>query len=178
MARLREQTGRGFHEWVELVRKTGLPTRKEQTAWLMGQHGLGRTAAQFVTAEAAGIGVDYANGDALLEAMYAGPKTHLRQIHDEIVRVAKSLGTDVTVYSCQGQVTLKRNRQIAWIKPSTRTRIDLGLALGHAEAEDRLLPVTGSNEKDRVRLRVAIESLAEVDAEVTQWLKQAYDLDA
>ena len=79
---------------------------------------------------------------------------------------------------CRTQVTLRRNRQFAWIKPATNTRLDLGLALPGVKPAGRLPPVAGTNDKDRVRLRIAVNDPGAIDAELKRWLKAAYDLHA
>ena len=110
--------------------------------------------------------------------MFSGPKAALRPIYERVVRTALALGRDVRVLPCKTQVTLQRRRQIAWVKPATRTRIDLGLALPGVEAGGRLIALPSRDDKDRVRLRITLASPDEVDAEVARWLKAAYDLDA
>jgi hypothetical protein len=71
-----------------------------------------------------------------------------------------------------------RNHVFAQIKPTTATRIDLGLALGPIEAEGRLIDTGGFARKDRITHRIPIASLAEIDREVKRWLRTAYDRDA
>jgi hypothetical protein len=66
------------------------------------------------------------------------------------------------------------------LKPSTRTRLDLGLALAKFEGRlsDRLIDTGGLAKKDRITHCFAITSPAEIDDEVKLWLEHAYDLDA
>ena len=177
-AGLREKTGKSVEQWSRAVKKAGLDTRKERVAWLMREHGIGRVAANLIAAAAEGKSVSYDDPAALVDRMFSGPKAELRPVYDAMVRLGQSLGRDVTVQACRTQVTLRRKRQFAWIKPSTRTRLDLGLALGELKPAGRLLPVAGTNHADRVRLRVALGSPADIDGEVRRWLQKAYDLDA
>ena len=64
------------------------------------------------------------------------------------------------------------------IKPTTRTRIDLGFALGARKAEGRLVDTGGYAKKDRITHRIPVSSLGEIDSEVKRWLRLAYDEDA
>lgn len=176
--RLEKSTGRGLGAWVTMVRTNGDSTRKQNVEWLIAEHGLGRVAANVIASHAEGNATDYNDQEGLLEAMYAGAKSQLRPIYDRLVEKAEALGPDFSLYQCASQTTLKRNRQFAWIKPATRTRVDLGLALPVGQASGRLLPVTGTNDKDRVRLRIALSSVSEIDDEVAQLIKRAWDLDA
>jgi hypothetical protein len=73
-----------------------------------------------------------------------------------------------------------REHVFAEIKPSTNTRVDLGLALARhtGKLPARLIDTGGKEKKDRITHRVAIASAAEIDGEVERWLRRAYELDA
>ena len=66
----------------------------------------------------------------------------------------------------------------AQIKPTTQTRIDMGLALKDMKATGRLIDTGGFAKKDRITHRIPISSVKDLDNEVKHWLKVAYDLDA
>jgi hypothetical protein len=88
------------------------------------------------------------------------------------------MGKDVKACPCQTIVPLYRKRVFAQIKPTTRTRIDFGLALKDTKATGRLTDTGGFAKKDRITHRFAITSLADIDAEVKRWLRTAYEMDA
>jgi len=173
-ANLKKSTGKSVEEWADVARRFA-GTRRERVAWLIKEHGLPKTAAGMAAARAEGETDDPA---AMLARLFAGGRAALRPIYDDIVKAAQALGSDVEVLPCRTQVTLRRRRQFAWIKASTNTRLDLGLALSGMAPAGRLLPVAGANAQDRVRLRIAVSTRDEVDAELKRWLKAAYDLDA
>jgi hypothetical protein len=110
--------------------------------------------------------------------MFAGPKAALKPIYDELLRVAFSLGADIKVCPCKTIVPIYRRHVVAQVKPSARTRIDLGLALGATRAPKRLIDTGGYQKKDRITHRIEITSKAEIDGEVKRWLAKAYDLDS
>ena len=110
--------------------------------------------------------------------MYAGPKEHLRSIYDEILTYAKTLGRDIGVSPCQTIVPIYRNHVIAQIKPTTRTRIDLGLALRDTRTPKRLIDTGGLAKKDRITHRIEIGSIDDFDAEAKRWMRVAYEMDA
>jgi hypothetical protein len=66
----------------------------------------------------------------------------------------------------------------AQIKPATRTRIDLGLALRDTQASGRLKGTGGRAKGDRITHRIPVSDLADIDDEVQHWLQTAYALDA
>ncbi len=184
IATLKEKTGRTLDEWIALVQKSGPPTNKERREWLKAQYKLGTNSAWWIADRAEGKGLEDGDPAAYLrsaagyvEAMYAGPKSALRPLHDRILEMARKLGKDVKVCPCQTIVPLYRNHVFAQIKPTTRTRIDLGFALSDTEATGRLIDTGGFAKKDRITHRIAIATLSDVDDEVQRHLKTAYDLD-
>jgi hypothetical protein len=68
----------------------------------------------------------------------------------------------------------------AYLKAATRTRIDLGLALKGAKGRlpQRLLATGGAAKGDRITHRIPLSGAAEIDGEVLDWLRRAYELDA
>ena len=178
IAGVQAKTGRDFEAWARVVNESGPAVRKDRVAWLMQTHGLGRTAANLIADIAAGKPKDYGDQKGMLEGMYAGAKAGLRPIYERLVDLGKGLGPEFSMYQCAGQTTFRRNRQFAWVKPATKTRVDLGLALPGYVAGGRLLAVTGTNDKDRIRLRIALSRPEEIDAEVQAWMRQAWDLEA
>ncbi len=173
---LPEKTGRTFEQWVELTRKEGPPERKAAMAWLKSKHGLGMVTAMFIAAEATGKSIvdTYSDEEGLLDAMYNGEKAALRPLHGELAKAVKKLGKDVKQTVCKTYVSFSRARQFAMIRPSTRTRVDLGLVLAGVKPAGRLAPA-GSIGNDRMTHRIEITSKKDVDAEVSRWLKAAYD---
>jgi hypothetical protein len=185
IAELPAKTGRSLEEWLRLVREEGPPTEAERRRWLKEKHGLGTNSAWWMAERAEGKGTEEDSPEGYLkaaaewvEAMYAGPRAGLRPLHDRLLQLGRSLGSDVRVCPCQTIVPLYRNHVFAQIKPATRTRIDFGLALGDTKATGRLIDTGGFAKKDRITHRFPITSLAEIDGEVERWLKVAYDRDA
>jgi hypothetical protein len=174
---LEKNTGKPLEEWARLVRKAPATTRRERMRWLEAEHGLGQTTAlAIVSALEDENPIDY-NPQQFLDGLYAGAKAALRPMGDELMRLAMALGPDVTATPCKTFVPLRRRHVFAQIKPATNTRIDLGLALGKTRATARLLDTGGLAKGDRITHRIAIASLAEIDAEVKRWLKAAYGMD-
>ncbi len=185
VATLKEKTGRSLEEWLALVKKSGPKTEKERREWLKSEHGLGTNAASWIAERMEGKGGETDSPEAYLaaaernvEEMYAGSKAALRPIYDRLLKLGLSMGTDVKACPCQTMVPLYRNHVFAQIKPTTRTRIDLGFALGARPAEGRLIDTGGYAKKDRITHRIPISSVDEIDGEVQKWLRAAYDGDA
>ena len=187
VANMPGRTGRSLEDWIGLVKKSGPGGEKDRRDWLKKEHKLGGTTAWMIADYAEGKGGESIDPEAYLEAaagyveaMYSEPKAALRFIHDALIDLGRSLGDDVKVCPCKTIVPLYRKHVFAEIKPSTRTRIDFGLALRHAKKKPgkRLIETGGLQKSDRVTHRFAIKSIDDIDDEVKKWLQIAYDLDA
>jgi len=115
---------------------------------------------------------------ALVEAMYAGGKAALRPLHDRLEQLAFNLGEDIKLCPGKTIVPIYREHVIAQIKPSTRTRIDFGLALGSMKGSGRLIETGGFAKKDRITHRVEISGPEDITPELLRWLAMAYDKDS
>ena len=182
LAALKQKTGRTLEEWIKLVKKEGPATEKERRAWLKEKHGMGMNYSWWIAEQSLGKGDDGSpetylrNAAEYVEKMYSGKET-LRPIFDALLVLGRSMGADVKVCPCQTIVPLYRKHVFAQIKPTTRTRIDLGLALKDTKVPKRLIDTGGLAKKDRITHRIEITSVKDIDAEVKKWLKIAYEMD-
>jgi hypothetical protein len=182
---LKQKTGRSLEEWLRFIKKEGPATEQERRDWLKIKHGLGTNTAWWLAERSVGRGEEISDPDNYLRAaekyvdeMFSGKKQHLRPIYDALLKLGLSMGKDAKACPCQTIVPLYRNHVFAQIKPTTQTRIDLGLALGNTKAPKRLIDTGGFAKKDRITHRFEITSLKDIDAEVRRWLKAAYDRDS
>lgn len=181
---LPKKTGKSLQEWVNLLEKEGPKDEKERSAWLKEKHHFGTNAAHWITEYAIekspweGDPQSYLiAADQYVENMFSGSKTNLRPIYDELLKIALSIGSDIKICPCKTIVPIYRNHVIAQIKPTTRTRIDLGLSLKNFPFSDRLIDTGGQAKKDRITHRVPISQISDIDEEVVHWLKLAYERD-
>jgi len=184
IARLKEKTGRTLDEWIDLVNQSGPAAEKDRREWLKKQYNLGTNYSWWIAERSCGKGSEDTDPEQYLKAaqryvedMYSGGKAGLRPLHDRLLALGLSIGNDVKACPCKTIVPLYCNHVFAQIKPTTRTRIDFGLALGSTRAKGRLLDTGGFAKKDRITHRFAISRLEDIDDEVKHWLKTAYDLD-
>lgn len=170
-----------------LVKKEGPKDEKSRREWLKTKHKLGTNSAWWLAERAEGKGGEDDSPEAYLKAavqyveeQYARPKEMLRLIYDELLTLGNSLGSDVKACPCRTMVPLYRKHVFAQIKPTTNSRIDMGLALTHYKGKlpKRIIDTGGLAKKDRITHRIELKSVDEIDSEVKKWLKTAFDLDA
>jgi len=166
---IEQRSGRPFDSWVELARDSGREKHGELLTWLKTEHGLGHGDANLI-AITARRGDAAPTGNALVDAIYAGPKADLRPFHDRVITLVQGFGDDVTLSPKQTYVSLRRAKQFATVGPASGGRLEVGLNLKGEPAGGRLEPTTGM-----CTHRVRLASPDELDAEVTGWLREAYD---
>jgi hypothetical protein len=183
---LKEKTGRDIDEWATFVLKNGPSGTKERQAWLKKEHALGTNGAAWIVDTAEG-GTEIEDGDPkrnagkgheFVESMFAGAKSGLRPLYDQLYALSRSIGKDIRLCPCKTIVPVYRNHVIAQIKPATRARIDFGLALKDTPAKGRLIDTGGLAKKDRITHRIEITRLDDIDGFVESWLRKAYGMDA
>lgn len=171
-AGLRKNTGSGLDDWVAKARATGIGKHTALVDHLKGADGLTHGYANSVALKTFGTDASAIGEEALMEAMFAGPKAVLRPIHDRLTAFLTGLGGDVAFAPKKGYVSVRRARQFAILQPSTRDRFDLGINLKGVAPAGRLEASGSWNAMVSHRVRIA--SLDEVDGEVEAWLRDAY----
>lgn len=189
IAELKSSTGRSLDEWLVHCRRHGPRDEEACRDWLKNEHALGANAAGWLAERAGGAARPdedtpegyLASAVAFVEAQYAGAKAALRPLFDALVALGRELGEDVRVCPCKTMVPLYRKHVFAQLKPATRTRVDLGLALAPLIGRRTLPPVLidtgGFKKKDRITHRIEITTARDINATVRKWLATAYSLD-
>lgn len=189
---LPEKTGRSLEDWMAYIRKEGPGEEAACCDWLNRRHVLGTNTAWWLAEKSLGgaakVAEDTPEGYLKLAPLYvdqqfAGKKVALRPLYDRLLQLAFKLGRDVKACPCKTMVPLYREHVFAQLKPTTNTRLDLGLVLGPlsdaaiSRAGARIIDTGGKAKKDRITHRIAIIRLEDIDAYVSRWLEHAYALD-
>lgn len=167
------RTGKELSEWMTLVKACGKIKHGEIVEWLKTEHGVTHGFAGLIASEYLKSGESDKSPEELVAAQYAGPKTGLREIYDTFIGVVERLGDDVEVAPKKSYVSIRRSKQFAIIQASTASRVDVGINLKEAEDTDRLEPAGSFNAM--VSHRVRVEDAIEIDSELKDWLRQAYE---
>jgi len=178
------KTGRSLDQWAELVRTQDLSDRKERMTFLKEKHGFGTNAAwwiaDYVVDKATWDGdpdVYLKQAEAYVDAMFTKGKEWQLPIYEKVVQEVRKLGKDVKICPCKTMVPFYRRREFAHIKAATKTRFELALTLGEVPFKGRLKKNPRADEKDRQQHLVELTDAKQVDAEVTKWLRMAYEAD-
>jgi hypothetical protein len=171
--RLVRQTGHDVAWWNEAIAaQPGLGDEPALRAWLTGE---GVTGYQQMLMVMERFGYpDYllAAADDLIDAQYAD-RPALRPVLDAVIAAAAGIG-EIEVQARKTYTTLLTPRRtFAAVRPTTRTRVDLGLRIDGVEPGGRLLD--GRNTAGgSVNLRIALAAADELDDEAISLLRRAY----
>jgi hypothetical protein len=174
---IQKKTGKSFEELSALVTGSGLTRHGEIREMLMRELGLGYGDANSLvnavlksdgtrSAEARGL-----EGDALVDEIYAGPKTALRPIHTALMDQINTFGEFETLPK-KGYVSLRRKKQFAMIGPATNTRVEVGINAKDLPSDPRLLDQPKGSMCSYI---VRVTDPAQVDEALVNWLKAAFE---
>jgi predicted transport protein len=165
-----EKTGKSLDEWKSILKKQSFSKHSEGLKFLKSEFGVTHGFANTIVAL---FNADSAPEEDLVVSQYKG-KEVLIPIYEALISFVNSLGSDITISPKKGSVSVLRKRQFVLIKPATKSRIDLGFKLKGKETTDRLL--NSGPFGSMCTHRVQITDVAELDAELKGWIKEAYDL--
>lgn len=173
-ANIAEKTGQPLEAWIKVVKKEGISKHNEIIRFLKSEHGFTHGYANFVALKARQPADQAApTADELVDTQYRDAKADLRPIYEAIIAGVKEFGEDIEIAPKKAYVSLRRNKQFGLIQPSTKTRVDLGIILKGHEPKGRLEPSGSFNSMCSHRVRITDPT--EVNAELFEWLKLAYE---
>lgn len=171
---LEAKTGRPLDAWVTVVRESGVEKHGGQVKLLKEEHGLTHGYANMVAMIARdGLPGPAGGGEDAEAALFTGRKEGLRPTYEALRAALVGLGGDVEVSPKKAYVSFRRKKQFALAQPSTATRLDLGLNLKGVDPSGRLESADGFNAMCSHRVR--LESPDQVDAQVVEWIRAAYE---
>jgi hypothetical protein len=164
--------GKPMGEWIAIVAASGLTKHTDVVRMLKTDHGMAHGAAHRVSLVARESSAALPGPDPV-DDLYTGKKASLRPLHDALMNTILAFGDDIELAPKKGYLSLRRHKQFAMIQPSAAGRIDLGLILKDAPTDARLESAAGFNALFTHRVRLSTP--ADIDAQLTAWLRRAYD---
>ena len=170
IANMPEKTGKSLEEWKVILKEKDFAKHGEAVKFLKTEYQVTHGFANTI------VKLSKDNQDTpedLVTQQYQG-KEVLKPIYEKLIAVVSTFGADVKKTPKKASVSIIRKKQFALIKPATKTRIDLGLKLKGKPITDRLenSGPFGTMCTHRVRLT----SADEVDDQLVNWLKEAYEM--
>ena len=164
-----EKTGKSLEEWKKILKARAFSKHGEAVKYLKTEHGVTHGFANTIVTLSK---EDNSTPDDLVASQYSG-KEGLLPIYEALINYVDTLGDDITITPKKTSVSIIRKRQFILIKPATKTRIDLGFKLKDKATTDRF----GDSGPFGTMCthRVKLTDVSEVDQELTDWIKEAYN---
>ncbi|MCP2258447.1 hypothetical protein LX15_002141 [Streptoalloteichus tenebrarius] len=170
---LRRRTGVDLAEWNRRVRSAEPRSESELREWLATRGVTGYPQTVLVMERFGYPGYLLASADELIEGQYAD-RPALREVLDRVVEVAAGLGP-LHVQARKGYVALVGPRRtFALVRASTKQRVDLGLRLPGQAPTGRLLAARSLG-NETINTRIPLSAPGDVDDDVLNWLRRAYE---
>lgn len=171
IANMPEKTGKSLDEWIKILKTKNFEKHGEAVKFLKSEHnvthGFANTIVSLSKAD------DTSEDEDLVEIQYKG-KEALFPMHEALIKYVQTLGKDVTITPKKTSVSIIRKHQFLLIKPATKSRIDLGFKLKGKEITERL--EASGPFGTMCTHRVQLTDISQVDAELKNWIKEAYEL--
>ncbi len=170
---LHKNTGKTLGEWIEIVKKENLAKHGEAMSFLKEKHGLTHGFANLIVHKAKGTDAGSAeNQDDLIEKQYKG-KEHLKPVYDKLMAEIGKFGADIEIAPKNAYVSLRRKKQFAILQPATKTRFEIGINLKGQQPSGKLESIYTANAM--CSHKINISDVSEIDTEVIEWIKAAYE---
>lgn len=171
IANLERTTGKSFEEWVAIAKEPPHLKHSETVQLLKNTYGLGLFFADLIVHKANGTDAGSFSEEELINNQYKG-KENLKPIYDALIEALFEFAETMEIAPKKGYVSLRGKKQFACLKPATKTRFELELILKNQEPSGKLIAITGAGAM--CTHRIALTSPQDIDEEVLNWLKLAY----
>ena len=170
---LHKNTGKTLEQWIDIVIKENIAKHGEIIKYLKESHGLTHGFANLVAHKAKGSDAGSADDqDELITKQYQG-KEHFKPVYQKIMSEIEKFGNDIEIASKNAYVSLRRKKQFALLQPATKTRFEIGIILKGQESKGKLEAINTANAMCSHKINIA--DINDIDNEVIEWLKKAYE---
>ena len=169
---LHKNTGKPLEQWIDIVKKQNFAKHGEIIKFLKEQHEFTHGFANLVAHKANETDAgSVENQDDLITKQYQS-KEHLKPLYDKLMSEILKFGKDIEIAPKNSYVSLRRKKQFTILNPATRTRFEIGVNLKGQEAEGRL---EAEKPNSMCKNKNKITDNNEIDTEVINWIKTAYE---
>jgi predicted transport protein len=169
---LHKNTGKTLEQWTEIVNSQKFAKHGEIIKFLKDTHGLTHGFANLIAHKAKGSDAGSAeNQDDLITKQYQG-KEHFKPIYDKLISEIQTYGKDIEIAPKNTYVSLRRKKQFAILNPATKTRFEIGINLKGQEPKGKL---EAEKPNSMCSHKIKIAEIKDIDKEVFEWIKTAYE---
>ncbi|MBK7097871.1 MAG: DUF4287 domain-containing protein [Sphingobacteriales bacterium] len=169
---LHKNTGKTLDQWIEIVTKQNFAKHGEIIKFLKEQHEFTHGFANLVAHKSKETDAGSAeNTDDLIVSQYQG-KEHFKPMYDKLIAEILTFGNDIEIAPKNTYVSLRRKKQFAILNPATKTRFEIGINLKGQEPTTLL---EAEKPNSMCSHKIKISDINEIDNEIVNWIKTAYE---
>ena len=170
---LPKNTGKSLEEWMQILKGINFSKHGEIVKFLKEEHSVTHGYANMLAHHLRGSGSDMVeNQDDLIVNQYKG-KEHFKPVYDKLITEISRFGNDIDISPKKAYVSLRGKKQFAILQPATKTRFKIGLNLKGEKPVGILEEIKAAN--SMCSHKINLSSLDEVNTEVLNWVKAAYE---
>jgi hypothetical protein len=141
--------------------------------WLRDDYDLGAGHAMALVSVFRDSLLVHSTKEEAIDKFFSGPRARWQLTWDELMASVMKFGQGVALQPTDTYIGLTRNGKKFAVVATTATRMDVGLKLKGEPVTERL--TASGNWNAMCTHRVKLEDGAELDAQLTGWLREAYE---
>lgn len=169
---MKEKTGHSLDEWKVIIAQQNFAKHGEIVKFLKEKHqvthGYASEIALKVLASDAASATDT---DSLLENQYKG-KEHLKPFYNKLISEIQKFGGEFEIAPKKTYVSLKRKKQFVVLNPASKLRFEIGFNLKGVAPQGKL---EAEKPNGICSHKINLTDIKEIDKEVIDWIKMAFD---
>lgn len=171
------RTGKSMTELTRIIEESGLTKHNQIRDYLKEKFDLGFGDASMLVhfaLKSDGQSAAEASGSSIIEItdqIYSGKTETQRQVHNRVMLEVEKLG-QFEIAPKKAYLSLRRKRQFAMLGPASKGRVEIGLNMKGLPGTERLLEQKPGG---MCQYKVFLENQDQVDTELLDWLRQAYE---
>lgn len=169
---LQKNTGKSLAQWIDVVKSGNFLKHGEIIKFLKETHGLTHGYANLVAHKANNSDAGSVKTlDDLISKQYQG-KEHFKPLYNILISEVQTFGKDIEIAIKKSYVGLRRKKQFATLKPSTKTRYEIGINLKGQKPKGKL---EAEKPNSMCSHKINLTDVKDIDSEVIKWIKTAYN---
>jgi predicted transport protein len=169
---MKEKTGHSLDEWKAIIVKKKFVKHGEIVKFLKEEHQVTHGYASEIALKAlASDSASATDTDDLLENQYKG-KESLRPFYEKLIKEIQKFGGEFEIAPKKTYVSLKRKKQFIILNPASKTRFEIGFNLKGVEPKGKL---EAEKPNGICSHKINLAAITEIDKEVIDWIRMAFD---